>query len=306
MEIAHDFAFHPQAVLTPQQLVLRIHIEHLGPVFRCLPVGGGGENDPEQFLAAPTLLHEFASQPVEQFGVFWFGAAHTEIGGGGDQSLTEEFGPDAVDRDPRCQWISGTHQPAGKVEARGVLWISGLQWLQHGQCRRDDLFLGLEEVAAIKQMCGAWIDTAAGDDARIHERWFRQFRLGGIQGARCGQHLRIHFFQPVPKRLDHHGISPLGLFSENLDHIRRPDGFLGHLTAAEQAESANRVLGGLAGGLFEPNKKCVATAGLHGCGELQGELVCFVRLSADGPSCLGVAVHGECCIETFLLVVSLR
>ena len=61
-------------------------------------------------------LHEFASQPVEEFGMRWRAALGAKIVFGFNDAFAEVALPDAVGEDAGGEWVFGIDNPFGEVQ----------------------------------------------------------------------------------------------------------------------------------------------------------------------------------------------
>src|SRR5215831_9672906 len=70
-------------------------------------------------LVTSARIHEFAGEPVEEFGMGWGIDAGAEVFGCGDDALAEIFLPDAIDDDASGGGRARVHNPFGEAEAVG-------------------------------------------------------------------------------------------------------------------------------------------------------------------------------------------
>src|SRR5258705_73426 len=75
---------------------------------------------------APAVLHEFHSQPVEQFGVCRTRATAAEVENGGDERRVEMARPDVIHGDASGERISAAGHPTGErtAPASALGWVS--------------------------------------------------------------------------------------------------------------------------------------------------------------------------------------
>src|SRR5438128_2830029 len=75
-----------------------------------------------QMLHAPTVLHEFDRQPVEQLRMGRPRAVAAEVEDRGDEGRVEVPRPDVIHRDARGEWIFAAGDPTGeRAAAAGAL-----------------------------------------------------------------------------------------------------------------------------------------------------------------------------------------
>src|SRR5690606_17892175 len=117
-QIAYNLRRDAIAVLPRKKSILRIDFKYLGTMHRRLTVRSGTHNQADEFFPAPTVLHKFGREPIEQFGVRRRFAARAEVFAGQNEALLEEAFPDAVGRDAGRQRVIGLHDPLRKVEPR--------------------------------------------------------------------------------------------------------------------------------------------------------------------------------------------
>ena len=121
---------------------------------RALPVGGGVQDQALELFRVPAAPDEFARQPVKKKGVARKLAPDAEILGGLHQAGSEELLPEAIDRDPSGERITGIDEPFREIHAcRG---LSG--FLQGGQKLRSvarDQFAGVIVLSAFHAMSRA-------------------------------------------------------------------------------------------------------------------------------------------------------
>ena len=98
----------------------------------------------------PVLIHQLASQPIEQLGMTWVRALGSEIVVGLDQAAAEIGLPDPIDDHPRGERVAAIHQPPRQIQPIGRCARTGIP--ERGQdvrhARRDEIALA-REVASL-------------------------------------------------------------------------------------------------------------------------------------------------------------
>ena len=82
-------------------------------LMRALAVDRRRRDQTMQMFDAPTLLDEFAGQPIKQFRMRWPSTTRAEVRGRADQSAAEMMHPNTVDKNARDQRMRAGSQPAG-------------------------------------------------------------------------------------------------------------------------------------------------------------------------------------------------
>ena len=78
------------------------------------PVGGRGDDEPVEVLEAPIVVHQFAGQPVDQFGVLRRATLATKVEESRRQGRTKMPIPQVIYRHPCGQRIAWIGDPAGQ------------------------------------------------------------------------------------------------------------------------------------------------------------------------------------------------
>ena len=81
---------------------------------RTLAVRCRSHNQFVQRFQAPTLVHEFSSQPIQQVGVRRRGSRLAKVSGRCHQAFAKVILPDTVHHNTRRQRMVGLDQPARK------------------------------------------------------------------------------------------------------------------------------------------------------------------------------------------------
>src|SRR5262245_28816652 len=88
-----------------------------GEFFRChcgrLSIRRAKQDLLLQRLDVPATLNQLAGEPIEKLRMARRFALRAKILAGLDEANTEELLPDAVDGNPREQWMIGSDQPLG-------------------------------------------------------------------------------------------------------------------------------------------------------------------------------------------------
>ncbi len=88
-----------------------------------LPVGMREDHGLEQTAQVPARVHEVAGQPIQEPGMGWWLALHSEIFGGGNQPASKDHLPVAVHRYAGQKRVVRRGEPLGQAEPvfRGAL-----------------------------------------------------------------------------------------------------------------------------------------------------------------------------------------
>src|SRR5258705_12611250 len=106
-----------------EELVIGVDIRKIGPGFRCVPIGGGSDDQPVYMFEAPRVhvpdarMHEFSGEPIEELRMGRRDALCTKVILGFDDSFAEVLLPDAVDDDAGGERVFGISDPFREVEA---------------------------------------------------------------------------------------------------------------------------------------------------------------------------------------------
>ncbi len=115
-------------------------------------------------LQAPAGTLKLQGQPVEQFGMRGLVTRLSEVANAAHDPLAEMVLPDAVDHDPRGQWVIGLSQPSGERQApasRCGVGPRGLDFKGFGGITQDRGDAGLNQGAGILIVTAA-IDVSGG------------------------------------------------------------------------------------------------------------------------------------------------
>src|SRR5207302_8041905 len=96
-DVPDDFAFHSEAWTAREQTIVRIFFVDFGRHLGGLTVGRTVDDQPVDMLQAPLVLHKVARKPIEQLGMRWRVALHSEIFGRGQNPGAKVTLPNAVD-----------------------------------------------------------------------------------------------------------------------------------------------------------------------------------------------------------------
>ena len=125
-----------------------------------------------QAFDLPSVLHEVPRQPVEQFGMRGLPTLEPEVARRIDDPAAKVVMPDAVNHNPRGQWVYRAGDPAGQLQPplgarfRGQL---GRQDFNCGNCSRRYQLAARAHVAALQHV-HRWLSSAITN------------RVGGGQG----------------------------------------------------------------------------------------------------------------------------
>ena len=146
--VPDDFPFDPETGPAGQQAVVGVALQRLRSDVAALLVGGGGHDQPVQSLLAPASVHEFAGQPVEQFGMGRCGCLEAEILRCFQKPGAKIRLPDAIDGDPRGRRRFPVHQPFCEGQPRVTSPFR--KRMQKGRNAWADFLGGLEPVPPVE------------------------------------------------------------------------------------------------------------------------------------------------------------
>ena len=158
---------------------------------RGLAVGGGGHDQPQHFLHAPAIAHEFRGQPIQQLRVGGRRALRSEIFAGLHNAAAEQLLPVAIHRDARGERVVVGYQPVGQAQAIGHL-IVGQRIEDEGNSRAHLVAEAQEGAANMHVGAGPlegilFAHDQGGDDAQLASSFSSSVflsRVGWSSGAR--------------------------------------------------------------------------------------------------------------------------
>ncbi len=114
--VAHRLEIEPLTIEPPDQPVLGVALERVGPRQTALLIRAREHDPPVQRLERPAGRDELGGQVVEQLGMAGRVAAHAEVAGRRDQPLAEMPLPHAVDQHAGRQRVLGVGDGPGQIE----------------------------------------------------------------------------------------------------------------------------------------------------------------------------------------------
>ena len=118
-QVADHLAVHPEARPPGKQAIVRVLLQLHRRRGRGLAVRGGRHHEPEEGLHVPSRLAELDRQPVEQLRVRRRLPGDAEFSRGGNEALSEDLRPEAVDVDACRERMVRVCQPLGQPEPVG-------------------------------------------------------------------------------------------------------------------------------------------------------------------------------------------
>ena len=174
-QITDHLAVHPEARPPGKQAIVRVLLELQRCGGRGLAIGRGRDHEPEEGLHVPSGLPELDRQPVEQLRVRRRLPGDAEFSHGGNEALSEDLRPEAVDVDAGGERMVRIGQPLRQPQA-----VGGGPLGQRGEGRRDG---GLDLVSLL-------VVLAAYEDVR--EGFLALLLLGDERHLGPGLH-RLEF-----------------------------------------------------------------------------------------------------------------